>query len=95
MKKNLDEIARFEVAIAKKYGKEAIKHPKADWTDEKEKEYQQQIKDLYEKEKKISQKKEKIEIDGFLISKKLVPLDKLTLNQLQIQKNLKWVHNSQ
>ena len=75
MKKSLDEIARFEVAIAKKYGKEAIKHPKADLTDEKEKEYQQQIKDLYEKEKKISQKKEKIEIDGFLISKKLFNKD--------------------
>jgi len=75
MKKSLDDIARYEVAIAKKYGKEAIKHPKADWTDEKEKEYQQQIRDLYQKEKKISQKREKIEIDGFLISKKLFNKD--------------------
>ena len=35
MKKDLNEIARYEVAISKKYGKEAIKHPKADWSDEK------------------------------------------------------------
>ena len=53
MKKDLNEIARYEVAISKKYGKEAIKHPKADWSDEKEKEYQQQIRDLYEKEKTL------------------------------------------
>ena len=52
MKKDLNEIAKYEIAISKKYGKEAIRHPKADWTDEKEKEYQRQIRDLYEKEKK-------------------------------------------
>ena len=52
MKKDLNEIAKYEVAISKKYGKEAIQHPKADWDDEKEKDYQQQIKDLYQKEKK-------------------------------------------
>jgi len=75
MKKDLNEIAKYESAISKKYGKEAIKHPKSDWTDEKEKEYQQQIKDLYEKEKKQEEKNEKIEMDGFLISKKLFNKD--------------------
>jgi len=75
MKKNLNDIARYEVAISKKYGKEAIQHPKADWDDEKEKDYQQQIKDLYEKEKKQEEKNEKIEMDGFLISKKLFNKD--------------------
>ena len=75
MKKDLDNIARYEVAISKKYGKEAIQHPKADWDDEKEKDYQQQIKDLYEKEKKQEEKNEKIEMDGFLISKKLFNKD--------------------
>tara|TARA_B100000963_G_scaffold361116_1_gene394935 strand:+ start:6495 stop:6887 length:393 start_codon:yes stop_codon:yes gene_type:complete len=75
MKKDLNDIARYEVAISKKYGKEAIKHPKADWDDEKEKEYQQQIRDLYEKEKKQEEKNEKIEMDGFLISKKLFNKD--------------------
>ena len=33
--------------ISQKYGKEAIQHPKADWTDEKEKEYL--IANLFEK----------------------------------------------
>jgi hypothetical protein len=75
MKKDLNEIARYEVAISKKYGKEAIQHPKADWDDEKEKDYLQQIKDLYEKEKKQEEKNEKIEMDGFLISKKLFNKD--------------------
>jgi len=75
MKKDLNEIAKYEVAISQKYGKEAIQHPKADWTDEKEKEYQQQMRELYEKEKKQQEKNEKIEIDGFLISKKLFSKD--------------------
>jgi len=77
MKKSLtlDEIAKYEVAISKKYGKEAINHPKANWSDEKERDYQQQIRDLYEKEKTQSEKNEKIEMDGFLISKKLLNKD--------------------
>jgi len=75
MSDKLNDIARYEVAISKKYGKEATKHPKADWNDEKEEDYQQQIRDLYEKEKYQQEKDEKIEIDGFLISKKLFNKD--------------------
>ena len=75
MKKDLNEIAKYEVAISKKYGKEAIQHPKADWNDEKEKEYQQQIRDLYQKEVKYREKNEKVEVDGILISKKLFSKD--------------------
>ena len=75
MKKDLNEIAKYEVAISKKYGKETIQHPKADWTDEKEVEYQQQMRDLYKKETRQREKSEKIEIDGFLISKKLFSKD--------------------
>jgi nicotinamide riboside kinase len=75
MKKDLNEIAKYEVAISKKYGKEAIQHPRADWDDKKEKDYQQQIRDLYEKEKIQEEKNEKIEMDGFLISKKLFNKD--------------------
>jgi len=75
MKKDLNEIAKYEVAISKKYGKEAIKHPKADWSDEKEEEYQQQIRELYQKEVKYREKNEKVEVDGILISKKLFSRD--------------------
>ena len=75
MKKDLNEIAKYEVAISKKYGKEAIQHPKADWTDEKEEEYQQQIRELHQKEIKHREKNEKVEVDGILISKKLFSKD--------------------
>jgi len=75
MKKDLNEIAKYENAISKKYGKEAIQHPRAEWNDEKEKDYQAQIKDLYQKEVEQREKSEKIEVDGVLISKKLFSKD--------------------
>ena len=74
MKKDLDlnDIARFENAIAKKYGPEAIENPRKHWNDEKEKSYQDQIKKLAEKELAFEEKDDKVEVDGFLISKKLL-----------------------
>jgi galactose-1-phosphate uridylyltransferase len=60
MKKDLNDIAKYEVAISKKYGKEAIQHPKADWDDEKEKEYQQQIKICMKKKKSKKKKTKKL-----------------------------------
>ena len=77
MKKDLDlnDIARFENAIAKKYGPEAIENPRKHWNDEKEKSYQDQIKKLAEKELAFEEKDDKVEVDGFLISKKLLNKD--------------------
>ena len=77
MKKDLDlnDIARFEKAIAKKYGPEAIENPRKHWDDEKEKSYQDQIKKLAEKELAFEEKDDKVEQDGFLISKKLLNKD--------------------
>jgi hypothetical protein len=77
MKKDLDlnDIARFEKAIAKKYGPEAIENPRKYWDDEKEKSYQDQIKKLAEKERSFEEKDDKVEQDGFLISKKLLNKD--------------------
>jgi hypothetical protein len=74
MKKKLDlnDIAKFEQAIAKKYGPEAIENPRKHWDDEKEKEYQEQLKKLGKKERLNEEKDDKIEQDGFLISKKLL-----------------------
>ncbi len=48
MKKDLDlnDIARFEKAIAKKYGPEAIENQRKHWNDETEKSYQDQNKKL-------------------------------------------------
>jgi len=77
MKKDLDlnTIAKFEKAIAKKYGPEAIENPRKHWNDEKEKSYQDQIKKLAEKERSFEEKDDKVEVDGFLISKKLLNKD--------------------
>ena len=48
MKKNdPNYIVKVEKAIAEKYGEEAIQNPKRYWTDEKEKQYVKQLKDLY------------------------------------------------
>ena len=45
----LDEIAKYEKAIKEKYGFEAIKNPKSDWNEDKEKEYLQDLKKFYSK----------------------------------------------
>ena len=48
MKKNdPNYIVKVEKAIAEKYGQEAIDNPKRHWTNEKEKQYVKQLKDLY------------------------------------------------
>ena len=76
-KKKLDpnDLAKFEKAISKKYGPEAIENPRKYWNDEKEKSYQDQIKKLAEKERAFEEKDDKVELDGFLISKKLLNKD--------------------
>ena len=58
-------------SIAKKYGDEAVQHPKKHWTDEKEKEYLKQQKELHYKE--LSEEdSDKVEVNGVFIPKKLI-----------------------
>jgi len=73
MKKHEDPnyIAKLEQAIAKKYGQETIQNPKGNWDEEKEKDYEDQIKKLSEKEQAIEEQDEMVEVDGVLLSKKL------------------------
>lgn len=71
-KKDPNLVAKLEQAIEKKYGEEAVAHPRGNWNDEKEKEYLQQIKEFSEKQKAKKEKTEKVEKDGFLITKKLL-----------------------
>ena len=71
-KKDLDYIARLEKAIEEKYGKDAVKNPKANWNEEKEKEYLEQLKEFYNSSEKKKEQYDKIENDGFLISKHLI-----------------------
>ena len=75
MKKDLDYIVKLERAIAQKYGKEAIQNPKGNWDEEKEKEYLQQLKKLYDKEIKKDHHSEKIKVEGFLVPRKLINKD--------------------
>jgi len=65
--KDPDRLIKVEKAIKEKYGEEAIQNPKANWSKEKEEEYLQQIKKIYKSKKP----KEKIEVDGVLMPKKL------------------------
>ena len=73
--KDYNYIAKIEKAIQDKYGEETVQHPRANWTDEKEEEYIQQAKKLYQKTHKAVEAKDKVEVDGFLISKKLLNKD--------------------
>jgi hypothetical protein len=72
MMKDPDRIARIEQAIAKKYGHETIENPRSHWDDEKEKEYQEQLKKLAARERTFEESQEKEEVNGILISKKLL-----------------------
>jgi hypothetical protein len=70
--KDWDYIAKVEKAISKKYGKETVQNPKASWDEEKEKEYIEQLKEMVAKEQLSEESTEKAEINGFLVTKKLL-----------------------
>ena len=72
MKKDLNYIAKLEQAIAKKYGTETIQNPRSTWTQEKEEKYLEEIKQIYKKEIQKSTYDEKIQANGFFVSKKLL-----------------------
>ena len=65
--KDPHHLVKVEQAIQEKYGEETIQNPKNTWDTTKEKEYLKQIKQIAKNE----QPKEKIEVDGVLIPKKL------------------------
>tara|TARA_R100001509_G_scaffold124016_1_gene77625 strand:- start:103 stop:519 length:417 start_codon:yes stop_codon:yes gene_type:complete len=72
---DLNTIAKIEQAISKKYGSLTITNPKSGWTKDKELEYLEQIKTVYKKQLKRRQDAEKINKDGFFVSKKLLIKD--------------------
>ena len=71
-KRDWNKIAKIEQAISKKYGDDAIQNPKANWNDDKEKEYLNQINKLTEKEYSLLDKDQKVEVNGVLVAKKLL-----------------------
>jgi hypothetical protein len=72
MSKDTDYIVKVEKAISAKYGEEAIQNPKANWDEEKEKEYLQQMKEFYLKQKKNDEGNDKINVNGIKVSRKLL-----------------------
>ena len=72
MSKDPNFVVKLEKAIADKYGEEAIQNPKADWSDEKEKQYQKEVKDINRRLYQLEGSTEKINVNGVLISKKLL-----------------------
>ena len=71
-KKDQNYIANVEKAIAQKYGTDTIQNPKSNWTDEKEREYLSQLKKFSENERRQQDQEEKVETNGYFISKKLL-----------------------
>ena len=76
-KDKLNHIAAVEQAISKKYGDETVQNPKANWDENKEKEYLQQMKEFYQKTQQIEESQEKVDINGIKVSKKLLNRDAL------------------
>tara|TARA_R110002012_G_C11409328_1_gene586807 strand:+ start:144 stop:479 length:336 start_codon:yes stop_codon:yes gene_type:complete len=65
--KDPNQLVKIEQAIQEKYGEDTIQNPKTTWTPEKEKQYLEQIKKLT----KLEKTKEKVEVEGVLMPKKL------------------------
>ena len=69
-KKDPNYVVKLEKAIAEKYGEEAIQNPKKNWNDEKEAQYVEDLKILYEK-RQSTDSEDKVDVDGVLMDKKL------------------------
>ena len=70
--KDLNYIAALEKAIKKKYGEEAIQNPASCWDEEKEKDYLSQLEEFIIKQRKYELTTRPENVDGFLITKKLL-----------------------
>jgi hypothetical protein len=67
-----DKIAGIEKAIREKYGDAAVLHPRANWDDDKERDYLEQIKKLAAKKRRVSDTVDKVDNGGFFMPKKLL-----------------------
>jgi hypothetical protein len=74
---DLNKIAAIEQAISAKYGEEAIQNPRAEWDETKEKEYLEQMRELYDQQAKNAEWEEKVEVNGIKVTKKLLNRESL------------------
>ena len=72
MKINLKDLAKYEQAIAQKYGEVAVANPRSFWDEEKEKKHLKELKEISIRNIKRAFASEKVEKDGYLVSKKLI-----------------------
>ena len=91
MDKDWNHIAKIEKAINQKYGEEAIVNPNSEWSEAKEKEYLEQLREMDIKQSSLDEQQEKVEADGFLINKKLLTRETTILNCPVCTKRLKTV----
>ena len=68
-------IPKLEKAIAQKYGHGAVDNPRKNWDAKKERQYIEQSKRFRSKIKEAEAQTEKVEVDGFLINKKLLNME--------------------
>ena len=73
--KDPNYVVKVEKAIAEKYGEETVVNPKSLWSTEKEENYLAQLKEADDKRRNLQEKSQKIEVNGVLISKKLLNKD--------------------
>ncbi len=71
-KKDPNYIAALEKAIKEKYGELATMNPKMYWDSEKEQQYILDCREANKKNAIDEQSREKVDLDGVLISKKLI-----------------------
>jgi len=69
---DLNYIAGLEKAIRKKYGEDAIQNPAKFWDQKKEKDYVSQLEEFIEKQKKSESAHDMENVDGILVSRKLL-----------------------
>ena len=77
MSTDYDHIAAVEKAIAEKYGSEAIENPRSKWDEKKKKNTCNKCKNYILNKRKNEESKEKIEINGIKVSKKLLNREQL------------------
>ena len=70
--KDLNYIQALEKAVKEKYGDLATQNPKHFWDETKEKDFIEQQKEFSAKKYKNEESREKVEVDGVLLPKKLI-----------------------
>lgn len=71
-KLDINKIDKLEKLLKEQYGEECIKNPKSNWDEKKEKEYLEELKEIYGKELNKAKNLDLLEIHGVLISSKLL-----------------------